>query len=190
MRLFVAADLDDVARRGAAWLQRCVRERLGEGADALKWVCPEHLHITLAFLGEVDGPGAARSVSALRVPFQRAPFDAGFGAPDVLPFRGAPRVLSLGVDEGRSRLVRLHADVVERLREAGLSCDERVFRPHLTLARWRAGGRRDRRSVRDALGGEARVEARWRVDHVTLYQSRLATSGPEYRELATTRLIE
>src|SRR2546426_509668 len=55
MRLFVAIDLDDDARRAiAAEQKRLTRELAGEGKSSLRMVNPEHMHLTLAFLGEVD----------------------------------------------------------------------------------------------------------------------------------------
>ncbi len=54
MRLFVAIDLSDEARAAAAAEQKRLAAALGGGRSSLRWVKPDQLHLTLAFLGEVD----------------------------------------------------------------------------------------------------------------------------------------
>ena len=60
-----------------------------------------------------------------------------------------------------------------------MALEDAAFHPHLTLARWRAVAlvRIEDAACGDASRG-ARV-ARVRVDHVTLYQSRLSSAGAD-----------
>jgi 2'-5' RNA ligase len=104
----------------------------------------------------------------------------------VFPPRGAPRALWLGVSEGARELAGLERLVKERLRSVALHLEERPLGVHLTLARWR----HSRRSDRDrALAMDRRAMiAQARVGHVTLYHSRLSSSGPTYTALARATL--
>ena len=63
MRLFIAVDLDDTARAAIAAEQKRVAAALGDARSAMKWVKPEHMHLTLVFLGEVSDPRCARRSS-------------------------------------------------------------------------------------------------------------------------------
>jgi hypothetical protein len=51
VRCFVAVDIGDAERKGVAELQRGLKYK----ADNVRWVRPDRMHLTLAFLGEVSG---------------------------------------------------------------------------------------------------------------------------------------
>jgi 2'-5' RNA ligase len=186
MRLFVAIDLDAAARQAVADEQRRVA-RAVEGSDAvLKWVPPERLHLTLVFLGEV----ADVKMPALTTVFAGAldvePFAVGLAGLGVFPPRGAPKALWIGVGDGAQAVAALQRRAADLTRQSGIAVEERPFRPHLTLARWRTSRSTD---ARRALGADRRADiARVEVDHITLYHSQLASAGPTYTALARVTL--
>lgn len=186
-RLFTAIDLDPAARaRIGAEQHRLSTEH---GGGSLRWVRPEHLHLTLVFIGEVTDDSAATIVTAMQHDIPRRPFQielAGFG---VFPPRGAPRALWLGVRKGADDVVALQQVVAARLREAGVSAERPAFTPHLTLARWRGrGGRASEKPCDLAVSQKAVATAD--VHAATLFQSRLSSQGPAYTVLAESPLIE
>ena len=188
MRLFVAIDLDDDARKAIADAQHRIAKTLG--ADrSVKWVNPSHIHLTLVFVGEVADsavPGIPEIVDALSADIDVRPFPAVFEGLGVFPPRGAPRVLWLGVGEGADEVVDLQRRVASRLARVGVMLESRPFHPHLTLARWRASRPADRKRV---LSADARVPVVGvGVDHITLYHSRLLPAGPAYLTLARANL--
>jgi RNA 2',3'-cyclic 3'-phosphodiesterase len=185
MRLFVAIDLDDVARAAIAQTQRRLAEIL-DTDRSLKWVSPAHMHLTLAFLGEIAEPVVPAIVENLSLNIDARPFTAVFRNLGVFPPRGAPRVLWLGVGDGASDVVGAQRVVADRVADAGVALDRRPFHPHLTLARWRSSRPKDARRAL-AVGPETPT-ARVDVDHVTLYQSRLTSAGPVYTSLARATL--
>jgi 2'-5' RNA ligase len=183
MRLFVAIDLTDEARRQIADVQQRLVARIG--GSGLKLVRSEHLHLTLAFIGEVDEERGRKIVGSMEVPFDQRPFEIEFGGVGVFPPDGRPRILWLGVTHGAMSSVRLQEAVATRLEPFGMEREERPFSPHLTLARWREGRRSDARRL---LADEVGVVARMPVHAVTLFQSRLSGSGPTYSVLAQASL--
>jgi 2'-5' RNA ligase len=183
MRLFTAVDLTDEARLAIAEHQTHLRERLG--ASSIKWVRPEHMHLTLVFIGETDQERAQTIIELMGAEVPQSPFQLAFGGVGIFPPRGAPRILWLGTTDGAEEAIELHRHVALRLERAGVARESRPLRPHLTLGRWRDGRPSDRRLV----GAEsARRIASLEVDGVTLYQSRLSSSGPTYTALAGARL--
>ena len=190
MRLFAAVDLDETARAAAAGSIHALATRLAT-ADApapVRWVPPEQLHVTLRFLGEVS-EGKAESVRrALSVPWKTDAFGAGLAGLDLFPFSGAPRVIWLGLDEGREPMAALKNELDQRLVSVGFELDTRPFRAHLTLGRVNrsvAGLGPDLR----AMCAEHRPDtARWVVDRVTLYESRVSSRGATHHVLESTRL--
>lgn len=186
MRLFVALDMDEAARRAVAALHGRLARRLDAAGGHLRWVPPGQLHLTLAFIGDVDAAIGAAVLAAMTPPFAERPFVLALGGLGMFPPRGAPRVLWIGSTAGGRETIDLQRAVADRLSATGVALDERPFHAHLTLGRWRASHDRDRRAVADLAdtGELARVE----VDHVTLYESHLSPAGATHEPLVTPRL--
>lgn len=187
MRLFIAVDLNDEARAAIAAEQKRIGAALRDvSRSVLKWVRVEHMHLTLLFLGEVEEERARSVVDAVGEPIAAAPFELAFGGIGMFPPRGRPNVLWIGVTAGAAPTVALEQTLKQRIEGVGIDVEQRPFHPHLTLARWRESRERDRSHVEEVAGD--RTIARVRVDHATLYQSRLGPAGPAYTELARANL--
>jgi len=126
MRLFVALALPDDIR----WQLRLL---CGGLAGAGRWVPPENLHITLRFLGEVDGRDAHYVDAAL----------AGIRAPrfavrikGVDAFTSGQRVKAVyaGIEK-QPALQHLHDKIESAAVRAGLPPDGQKYTPHVTLTR-------------------------------------------------------
>lgn len=140
MRLFVALPLDPGARRA-------VGERIAAERGALppaRWVHPENLHLTLAFLGDVDAERVEELASAL------APALAGhlairmrlqgagcFPAPSPEGRRRPARVAWIGLEtDGEDGDLRsIQAAAATAATAAVDYRPDRPWSPHLTLAR-------------------------------------------------------
>jgi 2'-5' RNA ligase len=180
MRLFFALELP-----------ADVRERLGglrvvESAD-YRWVEPALLHVTLAFLGQQpeerldslkQAGGAAASASQ--------PGELKLGQAGSFGPRRAPRVLWVGLDGDVPGLLALQARLANELRSAGFDLEERPFSPHITLARRREGAHS---SAPPAWPPSRDPGARaFKMDHLTLVESRLSPRGPTYVPLLEFQL--
>jgi 2'-5' RNA ligase len=186
MRLFVAADLPEAVRRALAAEQARIKAALAGSAASLKWVQPEHAHLTLVFIGNVDDARVPAVVDALGADIDLPAFGATFEGAGAFPPRGAPRVLWIGIGSGARELVALQHTIATRVAALGLAIEDRAFHPHLTLARWRESRPADRgRALAAAPRG---VVAAAHIDGATLYQSRLSPSGPTYTALARANL--
>lgn len=186
MRLFAAIELSENARNAIAAVQKQVASMMAKSDAAMKWARPDQIHLTLAFIGEVDASHVSAIVEAGAPPIAVEPFTVAFGGLGVFPPRGAPRVLWLGVASGASQIVEVRRIVGDRLTRAGVALEARPFHPHLTLARWKASRRADaRRAVAADRGGTI---ARTVVDSVTLFESRVSSAGSTYTALARTPL--
>ncbi|PZG18319.1 RNA 2',3'-cyclic phosphodiesterase [Micromonospora craterilacus] len=149
-------------------------------------------HLTLAFLGDVDPGRVAEVRHALRLATDDERGNAAEGTP------GGPPVLRLGgggrFGRGRStvlwvdvrgdvpRLTTLAGAIRAGLAAVGVPCDDKPFRPHLTIAR--PGDRippadveADRTALDDYLGPP------WPAHELVLMQSR-PDARPRYHRLA------
>ena len=89
------------------------------------------IHLTLAFLGSVEG-GARPAVLAAATGLRASAFTLALD--EVGAFRRAG-VAWAGMSSPPARLLRLQARLAERLGAAGFTIDDRPFAPHVTLAR-------------------------------------------------------
>ena len=126
MRLFFALWPDAPARMALATLANELA--LHSGGKA---VPPAKIHLTLAFLGDVDD---GRLEQATQAPGtgRRPPFDVRLDT--VGSFRGA-RVAWAGCRKPASGLSELQSALAHALAERGFALDERPYTPHVTLVR-------------------------------------------------------
>ena len=189
LRLFVAIAVPAAVQDALARAQR----RLQAAGVALRWVRPHGIHLTLAFLGNVDEARVAPVEEAMGAAAARSgPFDLSVAGLGRFPPRGAPRVLWAGLDGDLDALHRLQGDLDSRLRAADFALEDRPFRPHVTLGRApqrRAGDLGA--TVSQALASEAvrRLQfGGWRVVEIVLMRSQLSSAGSIYTRLATAPL--
>ena len=164
-RLFVAIDFPEAVNRRLA--------ALCSGLARARWLPPEQFHLTLRFIGEVDGgtfADVADGLSEVACP----PFSLRLGGVGHFPPRGRPRVLWVGirVDDALSRL---HGQIESRLRLLGIAPEGRKFAPHVTLARFKGtpvNRLRDYLIAHDDFITETIL-----VSHFHLYSSILGAKG-------------
>ena len=188
----MAVDPSEAARQQVAELTAELARRFdARGIDGFRFVDTENLHVTLHFLGHVDMETDARVRAALAPPLGAPAFDVTLGGLGTFPSGSGARVLWVAATEGAPALAALHEETGGRLRAAGLMLEARPFAAHLTLARRRVTpGRRRRAIPPDALVLRAPDGCRWRVDHVTLYESRLSSHGAHHEARLVVPLTE
>lgn len=183
-RTFLAIELPDVAR---AALTR-ERDALAREFPAIRWVNPASIHLTLAFLGEIDGEALQAATDAAQEAARTArPFSLAITGLGSFGSLRAPRVVWAGVTGEVAALQRLQATLVDALARRGFPREERPFSPHLTLARVKE--RLDAVTL-DRL--RAHIEAAatkryatWRPEALHVMKSELLRGGARYTSLAT-----
>ena len=176
MRLFVAVELPHAVRDELA---RWARAALGR-AEQPRRLDVSSLHLTLCFLGEQDPSAVAEIAGMLRASAEllAAVDELALGAPLWLPPR-SPRVLAVGVGDPTGALEALHGGLAGELAALlGWDPGRERFRPHVTVARMRAGSHRARTlPPTPAL--------RFAPAALTLFRSTLDPGGARYDPLAS-----
>jgi RNA 2',3'-cyclic 3'-phosphodiesterase len=179
MRLFLGIDVGTEARRALALAIETLRRR----APNAKWVPPENLHATLAFLGGIEDQRLEALRSAIQEVASRHPAVrlrlAGGGA---FGTKKRPRVLFAALEGDVEPLARAHADLETAMQPFGYQPEKRPYHPHVTLARARdPRGDAALAGCVEPLG--ALEPVRVHVREIVLYQSRLSRSGARYEAL-------
>ena len=149
------------------------------GVIGARWIEPEHYHITLRFVGEVDAR-AAQEIAETLNDVRRPPIPVRF---DGLGWFGGdkPRALVAQV-KADPAIVELQAEHERRMRRIGLMPETRKFKPHVTLARLR--GVRPV-AVADFLGSRGRLDVEaFTAERFVLYSSKDGGGGPYVVEAA------
>lgn len=168
MRLFVALSLPDAVARALMLLQG--------GVPGARWQTREQLHLTLRFIGEVDGRDMAAIDDAL-AGIDAPAFELELHAVGQFGNR-QPHSLWAGV-RASDLLDHLQRKVDNAIRRVGQPQDAHKFTPHVTLARLRHP---DLDKVREWLTHHALfTSGEFPVDAFHLYSSKLTSDGSIYR---------
>lgn len=167
-RLFIALELPGSIREALAGI--------GPPMPRVRWLAADQMHLTLAFLGDVD----TEAQSALETRLAEIHV-----APFVLPVTGVgtfghsrPKVIWAGVGHGHPHLFALHKKVLDAALAAGLQTELRAFHPHVTIARVDGASQE---SLKPFLKKYEESEfGVVRMDHFTLFSSQLRSEGPHY----------
>jgi 2'-5' RNA ligase len=160
-RLFFALWPDDALRQT---LKRQCKELIRHSGG--RPVALENLHITLAFLGSVDGAQrrcVEQAAAAIALPRFTLTLDQ-------VGHWSRPRVLWLGARETPDTAKQLASQLARGCRDCGLSLDRRPFVAHLTL----------KRKVREAPPPMELKPIEWSVDQFALVKSHTLPEGVQY----------
>jgi RNA 2',3'-cyclic 3'-phosphodiesterase len=181
MRAFLAFDLDDATLDAAADLGASLAERV-----RARWVKRAVMHVTLVFLGEIDGalvPALSEVVRAVREPAGLSGTSPAIRATKLGAFPDERRARVLVVPlEDDGTLARIAKAVEDRTAALGIAREDRAYHPHLTLARFKEPA-----DVRK-LAAETKLDIAGHAIALTLYESVLGKNGPTYTPLARAEL--
>ncbi len=185
LRLFVAVNLTENLRQ-QIWDSSATLRR---AAPALLWSSPDHLHITLKFLGAQPAELVQQlSDSLSEVAAEHSPIRISMGQFGAFPNPARPRVVWLGITQGANDLSKLAHDVDHACVPFGTALESRPFRPHITLARSRDSlAENQRMALSVAMKHEVAFEP-FVVESIDLMRSEMSPRGSRYTALAVSHL--
>ena len=168
-RLFIAVDLPETIRENL--------ESMSFGIPGAKWVSPEQMHLTVRFIGEVDG-ALFRDIKNILGEVSLASFILQLKGVGFFPPRGAPRVLWVGMEKSEP-LQLLRKKIDSRLLQVGVEPEGRKFSPHISLARLKNS---PVQKIANFLAGNGLFSQEpFQVEEFKLYSSILSSKGAYHK---------
>jgi 2'-5' RNA ligase len=145
------------------------------GLPGARWIDPENYHVTLRFIGDIDGM-YANEVAMMLYRVNRKPFEVKLRG--LTSFGGKkPRAVVADIEPSRP-LIELQAELERMMQRIGLDPEGRKFTPHVTLARLHDASSWD---VADYLSVRGYFPSRvFTADRFVLFSSRASTGGGPY----------
>lgn len=182
IRAFIAIHLTSDARNELARVNEILASRVPH--QAVRWVKPELMHITLRFLGDTAVSILPSLYTALdKSTAQHDAFSLSLDQLGCFPNCKRPRVIWAGIKGQLDAANVLKQDIDSALQTLGWEQEERPFRPHLTIGRVK-----DKRNLRISQWGVNIEKVTLPVQEIQLIESKLASTGPIYTERHTSRL--
>ena len=188
MRLFIAIKLPNQIKDQIIDFQNTMREvSRGESAtcsftNGIKWVGYENLHLTLKFLGTVDEEQVAEVTHKISSAIHSIkPFHISLSTFGGFPDLRRPKVLWIGIKEGRQILIEIMNRLDKELSVMGFEIENRNPVPHLTIGRVK--------KVPPIKCKEQDFESpTFLADAVYLIKSDLTSQGPTYTDIKELKL--
>ncbi len=185
MRAFIAIALPEaiqtaLAQQQSAFRAACPSQPRRE--EEIRWTRPEGIHLTLKYLGEISAEQVKRVTEALGAVERFEKFSVevkGFG---FFPDARRPRVFWAGL-VAPPALVHLAKRVEDSMEALGFTREERLYSPHLTVARFRIP-RPQPELQRLVEREDERTLGEFEVSEFLLFESKLSPHGAEYIKVA------
>jgi 2'-5' RNA ligase len=146
------------------------------GLPGARWIDPENYHVTLRFVGDIDGRTADEITAALDRVYKPV-FSLRLSGLDCFASGRAPHSLFARV-EPTPALIELQAEHERIMQRIGLAPEARRYTPHVTIARLR--GTSSAEAARWLMDhGDFRAPA-FDVDRFVLFSSRSSVGGGPY----------
>lgn len=190
IRTFIAIELPEEIK---GRLSHLIEELKPGKEQAVKWVNPDSLHLTLKFLGNVSIAKVPEITGAIeRVTAGMKPCQLGLEELGAFPNAKSPQVVWVGISGEVAHLIDLQKRIDQALVPLGFPPETKAFSPHLTLGRVRdKASPNERIHLGKALQShKVKNGPAFTVDKVAFLKSTLTSSGPIYNRLGLFDLTE
>ena len=166
-RLFTALEIPNDVGQSLSMLRG--------GLPGARWIDPDHYHLTLRFIGDIDD-SLAREVADLLDGVRRSSFELRLDG--LSSFGGRKPRAVIAPPAPVQALFDLQSEQERLMQRVGLEPEGRKFTPHVTLARLRDSSSRE---VADFLSSRQPFRSNpFRISRFVLYSSRTSVGGGPY----------
>ena len=160
----------------------------------VRWVDASGIHLTLAFLGELEDAQLAEAMAASAEAVCHVPtFTYRLSRLGIFGSPNQPRVIWMGIDEPTGLLTNVHRTLNQALEKRGFVVDKRPFSPHFTLARVKAPlSMGEQQQLQRLLAGKQQgliSTETYPASRLVVVKSELSRAGAHYTALREYALI-
>ncbi|TDQ70937.1 2'-5' RNA ligase [Methanimicrococcus blatticola] len=178
MRLFIAAHFPEETNQRLLEFNNFLKENARGN-----FTKPQNLHMTLIFLGETDSKTADKIVKIMENTIPNHPVTMKFEKIGRFK-RGNESLVWAGGDS--QKLSEIHQQLSTELQNTGINQDLKKFVPHVTLGRriqFKTPSRNEKEI--DEFLASINAEFETSISKISLMESELTSTGPNYKELFT-----
>ncbi|MBN1405080.1 MAG: RNA 2',3'-cyclic phosphodiesterase [Candidatus Omnitrophica bacterium] len=186
-RAFIAIALNEQLHKELA----CLQAKLKSSEADVKWVEPRNIHLTLKFLGNITDEQIGQVKNAIEKTASKfSVYSIHLAQIGAFPKIEYPRVIWVGMDEGRKETTEIYKALKQELSEIGFPEEERTFSPHLTLGRVRS--LKNKQQLAKIMEQEKNFNSTGRVlvTEIILFKSTLKRTGSVYDPIFKGSLIK
>jgi 2'-5' RNA ligase len=175
-RVFIAIPISNIIKEKIEDIQ----ERLKRIGAEVKWVVPQDIHITIKFLGNINVSELENIyIVVTNICNKFSPFQISISSISAFPDKKRPKVIWIGVKEGKDILCKINKEVEDSLIKIGFKKEDKEFNPHITIGRvkglYRLSQLADTLKNMD-IGDIGEIHVR----NIQVIKSQLTPSGPIY----------
>ena len=180
IRSFLAFELPESVKKIVTRISGEIRK----SALDVRWVRPEFIHLTVVFMGPVYSEQIAPMAERLKaVCSNHRPFRISLKPMGCFPNSRNPRVIWLGLDGDLERMSCFRDELQQALSPFGIKEEDRAFRPHLTLGRFKKPGK-GRMELDQLLAAYRDLSSpACTLDELVLFRSDLKPGGAVYTKM-------
>ena len=101
----------------------------------IKWNTGTNLHVTLLFLGNIDGSLIPKIINTINDSYLVEPFKISIESTGVFPNQLYPKIFWLGIKKGSQYIEGLHNSLEKNLKQFITIKNNNLFVPHITIGR-------------------------------------------------------
>lgn len=175
-RLFIAIKIDN----SNSLLKVLEETRSSLKQESIKWIDPDNLHLTMAFLGDTDELLIPKIKSAMdNIISNSSQLNMELNSVGVFKSINFPTVLWIGIKPNKV-MSEIKSKLDLQLKNIGFVIEMREFRPHLTIGRIKSIT--DKKNLelllKKSLNKEIVIQP---VSEIILFESILSSEGPTYK---------
>lgn len=184
IRSFLAIELPKTILKKIEEVQRDLKSTHGD----VRWVNSEKIHLTLKFFGNIEELRIDPIFKTIEEVIRNTPpFSLKVRGVGAFPHLKNPRVIWMGLVDGRETLISFQKQIDTLLKDIGFQPEDRPFHPHLTLGRMKSS-----RGKEELVGRMEKFKEEefgtFQVERVVLFKSDLKPTGPIYTPLKEMKL--
>lgn len=182
MRLFIAINLTN---RNKTLIKNKVKLIKNNVEEKVKWVKMENWHITIKFLGDVNKNQLSAIKNKIKEIKDFNEFYFQINKLDAFPNISYPKVIYLGVDQGKNKLIEINEEIEKKLFELNFEKEQRDFTPHITIGRSKDYTNINKlsNSLSEFNKQNYFINIYSKVENISLMKSELKQDGAEYEEI-------